>query len=101
MNKEEAIINEELEKPKKKYYYGDKYKGRYKETLKKIYERKKDNMTDDDILKVKEYNKKYYQEHKDKFIERSKANNKRVKEALKLLKNVENGIIKTTIEVKI
>ena len=46
--------------PKAKYNYGDKYKGRYKDTHHKIYLRKREAMTQDEKEKMKLYKRNYY-----------------------------------------
>ena len=76
-------------KPKNKYNYGDKYKGRYKETHHKIYLRKREAMTQDDKDRMKLYKRNYYLQNFDKYKVRSKQGGERVKKALKLLKQVE------------
>ena len=84
-------------KTKKKYNYGDRYKGRYKNTLKEIYKRKKETMTEEEKEKLKEYKREHYLKNKAKYLECSKTQNKRVKDALKLLRDVENGKIIPTV----
>ncbi len=67
MEKEEV-----QEKPKKKYDYGDKYKGRYKD-------------------QQKIYHQKLYQQNKQKYKDTEILRRKRIKEALKILENT-NGL---------
>ena len=74
---------------KKKYNYGDRYMGKYKETQKKQYLKKKESMTSDDIQKQKEYKKNYYMNNKHKYLEKSKIGAQRVKKAMALLKQLE------------
>lgn len=73
--------------------YKGKYKGKYKETLHKIYLRKKENETEENKQKRKEYHQEHYKNNKTKYLESSKRQNEKLKEALKLLKLVEQGII--------
>ena len=89
--------NNNLEEQKKKYFYGDKYKGRYKDTLHKNYLNKKERMTDEDKQKLKEYHQERYKQNKDKYLENSKKQNKKVKEALNLLKQIEQGVLTPSI----
>jgi len=74
---------------KKIYNYGNRYKGKYKETQKKQYLKKKESMTPDDIQKQKEYKKNYYINNKQKYLEKSKIGGQRVKKAMALLKQLE------------
>lgn len=60
--------NEEIPKPKKKYNYGDKYKGKYKNYN-------------------KEYHKKRYQEKKQEYKFNVQNRRKKVKIALDILKS--------------
>ena len=96
-NKAQINDQEKQDKPKKKYYYGDKYKGRYKgkykDTIHQNYLKKKENMTDEEKQKLKEYHQEHYKKNKDKYLERSKTQNEKLKEAVKLYRNVEKGII--------
>lgn len=92
---DQEIINKPAEK--KKYNYGDKYKGKYKTTLHQIYLRNKAKETEEERQAKKEYKHQHYLNNKEKYLENSKIQNKRVSEALKLLRNVENGIIKTVV----
>ena len=76
---------------KKIYNSGDRYMGKYKETQKKQYLKKKESMTPDDIQKQKEYKKNYYMNNKQKYLEKSKIGAQRVKKAMALLKQLEKN----------
>ena len=84
-----AVKTPDTTTEKKKYNYGDRYMGKYKETQKKQYLKKKESMTPDDIQKQKEYKKNYYMNNKQKYLEKSKIGAQRVKKAMALLKQLE------------
>ena len=73
---------------KKKYFYGDKYKGLYKDTHQRIYQRNKILMTEEQKTKKLNYIKEYKQTHKEKYKNYNKVYQDKVKTALKLLEVV-------------